>query len=112
MDTPQIGAELLTRAAGELVDTVPGPATDSGWWALGLPMPQPARALVDVPMSTACTGALTRKAMRRCGFRVRSLPTHADVDRFEDAVLVAAAAIGGRFAEVVRRLQERTMVLR
>ncbi|MFQ6396168.1 hypothetical protein ACLMAJ_22180 [Nocardia sp. KC 131] len=50
-----------------------------------------ARAPVDVPMLTACTGALTRKAMRRCGFRIRSLATHADVDRFEDAVLGATA---------------------
>ncbi|MEV6252753.1 DUF2064 domain-containing protein [Nocardia sp. NPDC051911] len=114
MDTPQIGADQLTCAAGELVDTedaVLGPATDGGWWALGLPTPQPARALITVPMSTQRTGLLTRKAVRECGLHVRTLPTHSDVDLFEDALRVAAST-SGQFAETVHRLRGRHLAIR
>ncbi|MFR9751461.1 DUF2064 domain-containing protein [Nocardia sp. 004] len=114
MDTPQLGAELLTEAALTLLDTgdaVLGPATDGGWWALGLPTPQPARTLTDVPMSTSRTGLLTRNAIRQCGLRVHSLPTHSDVDDFDDALRIAAAT-EGRFADTVRRLRHRTTVTR
>ncbi|MEV0355679.1 DUF2064 domain-containing protein [Nocardia sp. NPDC050697] len=106
MDTPQLTPGELTAAAAELAgtgDAVLGPATDGGWWALGLPTPQPARALTTVPMSTARTGELTRDAMQGCGLRVRTLPTHSDVDLFDDALRVAAQA-GGRFAGTVHRL--------
>ncbi|MFC3965289.1 TIGR04282 family arsenosugar biosynthesis glycosyltransferase [Nocardia jiangsuensis] len=106
MDTPQLSPAELTAAATELADTgaaVLGPATDGGWWALGLPTPQPARALATVPMSTARTGLLTRDAVRRCGIPVRPLATHSDVDHFDDALRVAAVA-GGRFAAAVHRL--------
>ncbi|WP_028479715.1 DUF2064 domain-containing protein [Nocardia sp. CNY236] len=105
MDTPQIGADELADAVGVLLDTgdaVLGPATDGGWWALGLPTPQPARALVDVPMSTPRTGVLTRKAVQRCGIRVHSLATYSDVDRFADALLLASTT-HGRFADAVHR---------
>lgn len=114
MDTPQIGAEVLTRAARALIacgESVLGPAEDGGWWALGLSVPQAARTLVDVPMSTARTGQLTRKALRHCGNRVRLLPTFADVDTFEDARRVAATA-GGNFAEVMAELRHRSLALR
>ncbi|WP_245548251.1 TIGR04282 family arsenosugar biosynthesis glycosyltransferase [Nocardia pneumoniae] len=114
MDTPQIDATQLTRAAGELVDTgdaVLGPATDGGWWALGLPTPQPARALITVPMSTHRTGLLTRKAVQQCGLHVRTLPTHSDVDRFEDAMRVATST-RGRFADTVHRLRRRHLATR
>ncbi|WP_405165981.1 DUF2064 domain-containing protein [Nocardia sp. NBC_01499] len=114
MDTPQIGPEVLTSAAEQLAAgdaCLLGPAEDGGWWALGLPTPQPARVLVDVPMSTDRTGELTRKALRQCGCRVRSLPKFSDVDTFADAVRVAAES-GGRFAETFHELRDRGLVLR
>ncbi|MGW4364429.1 TIGR04282 family arsenosugar biosynthesis glycosyltransferase [Nocardia takedensis] len=113
MDTPQVRAAELTAAADELVESgavVLGPATDGGWWALGLPTPQPARALVGVPMSTDRTGLATRNAMRRCGFEVRTLPVRTDVDVFADALRVANDTTG-RFAEAVDRVRDRQLVV-
>ncbi|MGY4101630.1 TIGR04282 family arsenosugar biosynthesis glycosyltransferase [Nocardia sp. R16R-3T] len=106
MDTPQIGPEVLTWAARELVlrgDTLLGPADDGGWWALGLPTPQAARALVDVPMSTDRTGELTREAIQCCGLRVRPLPRYNDVDTFDDALQVARES-DGRCARLIEQL--------
>jgi glycosyltransferase A (GT-A) superfamily protein (DUF2064 family) len=114
MDTPQIGPEVLTWAARELVlraDALLGPADDGGWWALGLPMPQAARTLVEVPMSTDRTGELTRDAMLRCDLRVRSLPRYNDVDTFADAVAVAAES-DGRFARLVQQLHRSVLASR
>ncbi|GAA5042810.1 TIGR04282 family arsenosugar biosynthesis glycosyltransferase [Nocardia callitridis] len=107
MDTPQVGASTLIEAARRLTDAgtaLLGPAEDGGWWALGLPNPQPARVLAQVPMSTAHTATATRSALRDCGYGVRSLPRFRDVDDFDDALHVADHS-GGRFAEVVRALR-------
>lgn len=100
MDTPQLDSRTLAHAAQALSpdgDVLLGPAEDGGWWGLGLPTPQVARALAEVPMSTEQTGALTRVALRRWGYQVRELPQFTDVDHYADAVRVAAAC-GGRFA--------------
>lgn len=108
MDTPQLGPRDLMAAARALSpdgDALLGPAEDGGWWGIGLPDPRAARALAEVPMSTEHTGALTRMALRRCGYRVRSLPRFADVDHFSDALRVAAACTG-RFAAEVRGLMQ------
>ncbi|WP_446223073.1 TIGR04282 family arsenosugar biosynthesis glycosyltransferase [Nocardia sp. IBHARD005] len=116
MDTPQVGPEVLTRSARALLDGGAGPdgraradavlglAEDGGWWALGLTEPQAARVLVDVPMSTPHTGALTREALQDCGNRVRLLPAFADVDTFDDALHVAAVT-GGHFADAMAALR-------
>ncbi|WP_228000414.1 TIGR04282 family arsenosugar biosynthesis glycosyltransferase [Nocardia australiensis] len=112
MDTPQIGPDVLTHAAHSMdSDDVAllGPADDGGWWALGLPSPQPARLLCDVPMSTDRTGELTRKALHRCGFRVQTLPRFNDVDTFGDAVQVATIS-GGRFAAVLGEISARLAI--
>lgn len=106
MDTPQLGPRELMRAARALSpdgDVLLGPAEDGGWWGIGLPDPRAARVLADVPMSTERTGALTRIALRRWGYRVRALPRFADVDHFRDAVRVAAGCTG-RFAVEMREL--------
>ncbi|QIS05264.1 DUF2064 domain-containing protein [Nocardia brasiliensis] len=113
MDTPQIGPDVLTGAARELVagdSALLGPAEDGGWWGLGLPSPQPARVLQHVPMSTDQTGELTRKALQQCGYRVNSLSLFSDVDTFADAQRVAASASHGRFAAAIRRARERGLV--
>lgn len=98
MDTPQVRPELLSAALTRLsdADAVLGPATDGGWWALGLRRPTDAHVLRDVPMSRADTGARTLSALR--GLRVSLLPVLSDVDTVADAVTVAAQAPSSRFA--------------
>ncbi|MEU4840304.1 DUF2064 domain-containing protein [Nocardia testacea] len=106
MDTPQLGARVLTDAARTLVagaDALLGPATDGGWWGLGLSDPRAARLLADVPMSTAATGDRTRGVLRAHGYRVGMLPALTDVDHYADAVRVAAGC-SGRFAAAVAAL--------
>jgi glycosyltransferase A (GT-A) superfamily protein (DUF2064 family) len=106
MDTPQVHAALLERCARTLLgrgtDAVLGPATDGGWWVLGLRDPYAAAGISRVPTSRADTGARTAAALRGGGLRVRSLPELRDVDTADDAAAVAAAAPGGRFADAVR----------
>ena len=91
MDTPQVSAPFLRRCLGALaepgVDAVLGPATDGGWWALGLRRPTPA-AVLGVPMSTADTGRHQRDRLRSLGWTVGALPVLRDVDRWEDALSV------------------------
>jgi len=91
MDTPQLTADLVNAATDELgrADAVLGPATDGGWWALGLRDPAHAAVLRHIPTSTATTGADTLEALRRLGLRVRLLPELRDVDTIADARAVA-----------------------
>jgi uncharacterized protein len=106
MDTPQVSAALLDESARCLsdgVDAVLGPATDGGFWALGLREPDP-RLLLDVPMSLPHTGRAQYERLRAHGLRVATLPALRDVDRFADAHPVAAAAPHGRFAEALARM--------
>jgi glycosyltransferase A (GT-A) superfamily protein (DUF2064 family) len=108
MDTPQVHAALLERCVRTLLgrgtDAVLGPATDGGWWALGLRDPHAAAGISRVPTSRADTAARTAAALRGGGLRVRGLPELRDVDTADDAAAVAAAAPGGRFADAVREL--------
>ncbi|MFI5720589.1 DUF2064 domain-containing protein [Nocardia sp. NPDC051750] len=104
MDTPQVSSRLLTDAARTLADgagALLGPATDGGWWALGLTDPRAARLLAEVPMSTDRTGENTRSALQDSGFRVGFLPALTDVDHYADALHVATECTG-RFATEVR----------
>jgi rSAM/selenodomain-associated transferase 1 len=103
MDTPQVRTDALAAALDGLrgADAVLGPATDGGWWALGLRDPRRAAALRDVPMSRADTGELTRRALADAGLRVAPLPDLSDVDTMRDAELVAAEVPGSRFAEAL-----------
>ena len=100
MDTPQLRPQLLTSALARLADTdaVLGPATDGGWWALGLRRPADGDVLRDVPMSHPDTGARTLSALRTRGLDVELLPSLSDVDTIADAATVAAQAPESRFA--------------
>jgi rSAM/selenodomain-associated transferase 1 len=103
MDTPQITAALLTRAARALGThgAVFGPAADGGFWLLGLRRPDPG-LVHGVPMSRADTGATQLRRLRDAGHTVAMLPELTDVDTVADIAAVAAMAPHGRFAAVVR----------
>jgi glycosyltransferase A (GT-A) superfamily protein (DUF2064 family) len=102
MDTPQLRPEMLTGALVRLlddgVDAVLGPATDGGWWSLGLRRPTDAHVLRAVPMSRVDTGMRTLFALRAIDLRVRRLFELSDVDTMTDAKLVAELAPATRFA--------------
>jgi glycosyltransferase A (GT-A) superfamily protein (DUF2064 family) len=104
MDTPQVTASLLAHAGSTLLtgglDAVLGPAEDGGWWALGLRDPLAAKALEQVPMSTADTGSRTLRVLTAAGLRTMPLTTLSDVDTMADARRVARIA-GARFANAV-----------
>lgn len=104
MDTPQVDVAMLDRALGALqrptVDAVVGPATDGGFWLLGLAEP-----VVDlcagVTMSISTTGARLCGALVRRGLAVHELEPLTDVDDYATAVAVSALVPGSRFARTV-----------
>lgn len=95
MDTPQVTPRLLTDAITELATdntgAVLGPATDGGWWAIGLRHPDP-DVFLGVPTSTNRTGALQWDRLVTLGLRPHRLGRLRDVDDYDDAAAVAAAA--------------------
>lgn len=99
MDTPQVSAGLLAGAVSLLGvhDAVFGPATDGGFWLLGLRAPDP-DLLLGVPMSEPTTGEIQLNRLRQAGLSVACLPCLTDVDTMADAVEVAALAPHSRFA--------------
>lgn len=113
MDTPQVSGADLDRAMGSLdspgVDGVLGIAADGGWWTLGLACARD-DVFAGVPTSRGDTGILQLRRLRSLGLRTRLLETRRDVDRWEDALAVAALAPGGAFARAVREvLREEAM---
>jgi rSAM/selenodomain-associated transferase 1 len=105
MDTPQITPELLHTAVQALTeyDAVFGPATDGGFWLLGLRRPDPG-LLLGVPMSRPHTGRVQLDRLGQADLRVRHLPELTDVDTAADAVQVASEAPASRFARTLREL--------
>lgn len=107
MDTPQVTPELLTDAARPLLaetsDATFGPASDGGYWLLGLRVPDPA-LLLGVPMSRADTGRAQLGRLAAAGLRVTELPELTDVDHADDAARIAAEIPDSRFAQTVRTL--------
>jgi hypothetical protein len=110
MDTPQVSAadldDALETLAAPGTDAVLGPATDGGWWAIGLRDPETlARDLfAGVPMSAPTTGAAQLARLRHLGLRVTLIGRRRDVDNWADATAVAATIPRTPFAEVVRRV--------
>jgi len=107
MDTPQITsallAESLDRLAAEESEAVLGLTPDGGYWAIGLSCPD-RRVFDGVPMSTAHTGAIQRRRLGELGLRTSALPQLRDVDRYLDAVAVAALAPATRFARTLEAI--------
>ncbi|MGF1429261.1 DUF2064 domain-containing protein [Kitasatospora sp. LaBMicrA B282] len=112
MDTPQLAAAVLAQALSPAerpgVDAWFGPATDGGFWALGLARPSAElahRLLAGVPMSEPTTGAAVLERLASAGLTVRQLPELTDVDTAEDGEQVARLAPDGRFAARWRELE-------
>ena len=105
MDTPQVNATTLDSALALVApgQAVLGPAADGGWWAIGLPAPDPA-AFEGVPMSRPDTGALQRKHLESLGYAVHDLGLLIDVDDIDDAHAVAALAPTLRSSHVLRTI--------
>jgi glycosyltransferase A (GT-A) superfamily protein (DUF2064 family) len=111
MDTPQVAPASLEGAMATLeepaVDAVLGPALDGGWWLVGFACPRTVAplAFAGVPMSSPSTHARQCERLDELGLRVRSAPRARDVDRWEDAVAVAAAHPALAFSAAVRRVE-------
>jgi uncharacterized protein len=101
MDTPQVTPRLLRDGMHALsrpaVDAVLGPATDGGYWSVGLKR-SGASAFGGVPMSHATTCTKQRGRLRELGLRVHEQLALRDVDTIEDARAVARQAPDTRFA--------------
>jgi glycosyltransferase A (GT-A) superfamily protein (DUF2064 family) len=99
MDTPQLTAGDLSPVFDwpEGVDAFFGPASDGGFWALGMAEPR-GDLIRGVPMSRDDTGALQLQRLVDAGLEVAMLPELCDVDTIFDALAVAEIAPSGRFA--------------
>jgi glycosyltransferase A (GT-A) superfamily protein (DUF2064 family) len=107
MDTPQLTPVLLGAVVASLgadgVDAVLAPATDGGYWAVGLRRPD-RRAFLGVAMSRPDTGERQRARLAALGLAVAGpagLPWLTDVDTWDDAVAVAADGDGPQFRSAV-----------
>jgi glycosyltransferase A (GT-A) superfamily protein (DUF2064 family) len=97
MDTPQLAAADLAPAFDGDEDAWFGPADDGGFWALGMREPR-GDLIRGVPMSRDDTGA--RQLARLKGLKIGMLRELTDVDTFDDALRVAAAAPATAFARL------------
>lgn len=108
MDTPQLTPALLgegTAALARGASAVLGLADDGGYWSIGLRAPD-AALFIGVPMSADDTGALQLQRLREHGHDPVLLDALRDVDRFADALAVAALAPASRFAAALAALGE------
>lgn len=105
MDTPQVTTGLLEHALGTLekAESVLGPATDGGWWAIGLRRPNPA-VFRGVAMSTPVTGAAQYRRLRSLGLRVARLPILVDLDTVAALPAVIGAGPCTRTSALAARL--------
>ena len=102
MDTPQITPSLLDAALDLVLEhgSAFGLSEDGGWWALGLPHPVPG-CFDGVEPSRSDTGRNQLRRLRELGHEPAMLRPIRDVDRWDDALAVAAEAPTGRFARAV-----------
>ena len=115
MDTPQLTAADLAPAftgwPGERgssssdIDAWFGPATDGGFWALGMREPR-GELIRGVEMSRDDTGALQLARLMDAGLTVGILPTLTDVDTIDSAREVAGIAPHTLFAHRLRGYEQ------
>lgn len=82
-----------------------GPATDGGYWAIGVAATRP-DALLGVPMSTATTYRDQLDRLDELGLRTLVLAELCDVDTFEEALTVARMVPTSRFAVAVEAVRQ------
>lgn len=87
MDPSDLDAAGAALRAG--ADAVLGPASDGGYWLIGLRRPD-VSVFEGIEWSAPSVLAATRERMTRLGWRVAEVPTRADVDRPEDVARLAA----------------------
>jgi uncharacterized protein len=106
MDTPQVSPALIRAGLDALAehDAVFGPATDGGYWAIGLREPDP-HVFAGVPMSRVYTGAIQRARLEALGLRTQELPELRDVDDIFAARAVAGGAPETRFAAALAEIE-------
>ncbi len=99
MDTPQVSAGQLAAFDSRAYDACLGPASDGGYWALGLRDPGvAARAVLGITMSSPRTGSEQLHRLEQLGLRVQLLDELTDVDTIDTAAQVAASAPDTEFA--------------
>jgi uncharacterized protein len=108
MDTPQVTPGLLDLAMSQVAGApenraLLGPATDGGWWLLGLHRAVPG-AFDGVPMSDQRTAAAQIERLGALDLEVRTFVALTDLDTADDLGAITADAPGGRVAEAVARL--------
>lgn len=111
MDTPQLCRDQLVPLLADWSTPAPvprrdawfGPASDGGFWALGLHRPD-GGLVRGVEMSTSQTGAHQLARLADAGLDVGLLPVLRDVDHFSDALAAARICGGTPFACAVERL--------
>jgi len=100
MDTPQVTPSELDDLLSLLVSSpatregrpaVLGPASDGGWWVIGLPGADPRRVFCGVEMSTPYTGDAQLRRLRALGLAVSVVQEHRDIDTFADLAAVGEA---------------------
>ena len=84
-DCPELDAALLEQAFQELQlhDLVLGPASDGGYYLLGLRQPVP-ELFANIPWSTSTVLSQTLAIAEQLGLSIALLPTLSDVDYPED----------------------------
>ncbi|MET3721885.1 MULTISPECIES: DUF2064 domain-containing protein [unclassified Arthrobacter] len=111
MDTPQLSALHLAPLLADWSTAQPrhrawfGPASDGGFWALGLHKPD--GALVrGVTMSTDQTGRQQLDRLQAAGLDVGLLSVLTDVDTFADAQAVSGMCRGTPFSRATEQLAQ------
>lgn len=104
MDSPQVTLDDYEQAGDALRrgSTVLGPASDGGWWLLGVQHGSDAAVLPHVAMSRPDTAEQTIAAL---GGEVDLLRTLTDIDTWEDVLAVAADLPGSHLSHTVESLK-------
>ncbi|MGV8897263.1 MAG: TIGR04282 family arsenosugar biosynthesis glycosyltransferase [Rhodoglobus sp.] len=113
MDTPQLTSDDLAPAFGGWplngadsdVDAWFGPATDGGFWALGMREPR-GDLIRGVEMSQDDTGAAQLARLQEAGLTVGTLLTLTDVDTIDSAREVAGIAPHTLFARTFDQFEQ------